>query len=51
MQTSITAIFCHMHDLQCHLSLSEILTIALTASSYFTGNLEAARVFLPGCPI
>lgn len=56
MQTTITAIFCHVDDFlkalswqddpQCHLSLSEIVTIALTASRYFTGNLEAARVFL-----
>lgn len=50
MQTTITAIFCHVDDFlkalswqdnpQCHLSLSEIVTTALTASRYFTGNLK-----------
>lgn len=56
MQTTITAIFCHVDDFlkafswkddpQCHLILAEIVTIALTASRYFGGNLESARLFL-----
>lgn len=56
MQTIITAIFCYVDDFlkaiswkddpQCHLILAEIVTIALTASRYFGGNLESARLFL-----
>jgi hypothetical protein len=56
MQTTIIAIFCHIDDflkalswhddLQCHLSLAEVITIALTASRFFSGNLESARAFL-----
>ena len=56
MQANIIAIFCHIDDFlkailwrddpQCRLILSEILVIALTASRYFAGNLEAARTFL-----
>ncbi len=56
MQTNITAIFCYVDDFlkallwrddpQCRLILSEIITIALTASRYFAGNLEAVRSFL-----
>src|SRR5580693_2353089 len=56
MQDTITAIFCHVDDFlkalswqddrQCRLSLSEIVTIALTAARFFAGNLEASRIFL-----
>lgn len=56
MQDTITAIFCHVDDFlkalswqddpQCCLSLSEIVTIALTAARFFAGNLEASRIFL-----
>jgi hypothetical protein len=56
MQTTITAIFCHVDDFlkaiswhddaQCRLTLAEVATIALTASRFFAGNIEAARVFL-----
>ncbi len=56
MQSTITAIFCHVDDFlkalswrddaQCRLSLAEIVTIALTASRFFAGNLESARAFL-----
>ncbi len=56
MQTTITTIFCHVDDFlkaiswkddpQCHLILAEIVTIALTASRYFGGNFESARLFL-----
>ena len=56
MQDVITAIFCHVDDFlkalswrddpQCRLSLSEIVTIALTATRFFGGNLESSRTFL-----
>lgn len=56
MQHTITAIFCHVDDFlkalswkddrQCRLSLSEIVTIALTSARFFGGNLELSRVFL-----
>jgi hypothetical protein len=56
MQTNIIAIFCYVDDflkalswrddVQCRLSLAEIVIIALTASRYFGGNLESARSFL-----
>lgn len=56
MQTNIIAIFCYVDDFlkalswrdhsQCRLALAEIVTIALTASRYFAGNLESARFFL-----
>ncbi|MBS0620998.1 MAG: hypothetical protein JSS61_06030 [Verrucomicrobia bacterium] len=56
MQDTITAIFCHVDDFlkalswkddpQCHLSLSEIVTISLTAARFFSGNLESSRAFL-----
>lgn len=56
MQTIIITIFCHIDDFlkdlswqddpQCHLSLAEVITIALTASRFFAGNLESARIFL-----
>lgn len=55
MQTTIVTIFCHVDDFlkalswrddqQCRLSLAEVITIALTASRFFAGNLESARVF------
>lgn len=56
MQNAIIAIFCHVDDFlkaiswrddpQSRLSLSEILTIGLTASRFFACNLESARAFL-----
>lgn len=56
MQDTITAIFCYVDDflkalswkddLQCRLSLAEIVTIALTAARFFGGNLESSRIFL-----
>ena len=56
MQDIITAIFCHVDDFlkalswkddpQCRLSLAEIVTIALTATRFFGGNLESSRSFL-----
>jgi hypothetical protein len=56
MIDAITTIFCHVDDFlkaiswkddqQCRLSLSEIVTIALTAARFFGGNLESSRNFL-----
>jgi hypothetical protein len=56
MQDTIIAIFCYVDDFlkalswkddgQCRLCLAEIVTIALTAARFFSGNLEAARFFL-----
>ena len=56
MQDTITTIFCHVDDFlkalswkddpQCSLVLAEIVTIALTATRFFAGNLESARIFL-----
>ena len=56
MQNAITSIFCHVDDFlkalswkddsQCRLSLAEVITIGLTSSRFFFGNLESARAFL-----
>jgi len=56
MQNAITTIFCHVDDFlkalswkddpQCRLSLAEVITIGLTSSRFFGGNLESARAFL-----
>lgn len=56
MQKAIISIFCHVDDFlkalswkdhwHCRLTLSEIVTIALTAARFFSGNLESARIFL-----
>src|SRR5262245_27157597 len=56
MQDTITTIFCHVDDFlkalswkddpQCRLSIAEIVTIALTSTRFFGGNLEASRIFL-----
>lgn len=56
MQDTITAIFCYVDDFlkalswrddpQCRLSLSEVVTIALTAARFFGGNIESSRTFL-----
>lgn len=56
MQNAIISIFCHIDDFlkalswkdhwHCRLGLAEIVTIALTAARFFSGNLESARVFL-----
>lgn len=56
MQHTITAIFCYVDDFlkalswrddrQCRLGLAEIVTIALTAARFFSGNVETARIFL-----
>lgn len=55
MQDTITAIFCHVDDFlkalswrddpQCRLSLSEVVTISLTAARFFAGNIESSRIF------
>lgn len=56
MQNAIISIFCHVDDFlkdlswkdhwHCRLALSEVITIALTAARFFSGNLESARAFL-----
>jgi hypothetical protein len=56
MQHTITTIFCYVDDFlkalswkddrQCRLCLAEVVTIALTAARFFSGNIEAARIFL-----
>lgn len=56
MQNAIISIFCHVDDFlkalswkdhwHCRLMLSEIITIALVAARFFSGNLESARIFL-----
>jgi hypothetical protein len=56
MQNAIVSIFCHVDDFlkelswkdhwHCRLTLSEVITIALTAARFFSGNIEFARLFL-----
>ena len=56
MQKFIIIIFCHIDDFikalswkedpRSHISLAEIVTIALTAARFFGGNFESARIFL-----
>jgi Transposase DDE domain len=56
MQDTIITIFCYVDDFlkalsweddrQCRLCLAEIVTIALTAARFYSGNLETARIFL-----
>jgi len=56
MQNAITTIFCHADDflkaifwkddVQCHMSLAEVITTGLVSWTFFQGNLELARVFL-----
>ena len=55
MQNTMIAIFCYTDDFlkalsfkddcQCRLCLAEIVTVALTATRFFSGNLETARLF------
>ncbi len=56
MDTHIVAVYClcadmldalhHRHDLQCHLSDAEVMTIALVAALFFGGNYALTCLFL-----
>ncbi|MBA2691752.1 MAG: IS982 family transposase, partial [Rubrobacter sp.] len=56
MEDTITTTYClceevleamgHRDDPQARLSTAEVMTIALTASAFFGGNVERSRLFL-----